>query len=55
MKSLLKYTLIFLGSAGLPSQVLAQDPTESEIRRLEKLESEAIMKSDYSIIFSSRI
>ena len=52
MKQLVNLTVLALLSVAIPETVLAQDPREAEIRRLEQLERESVMKGDSSALFN---
>jgi hypothetical protein len=48
MRHQLLLTILFISIA---SNVLAQDPRESEIRRLENVERESVLKGDSTVLF----
>jgi hypothetical protein len=51
MKQFLQLLAVFLCLLILRDTVLAQDPRESEIRRLEILERESVLKSDSAMLY----
>ena len=51
MRQLLFLIGITLYFSGITSNVLAQDPREAEIRRMETLERESVIKQDSSALF----
>src|SRR5690242_6424766 len=51
MKRLLTLVAISLFIAGFTKNVLAQDPREAEIKRLENLERESVLKGDSAALF----
>jgi len=51
MRQLLFLVCITLHFSGITSNVLAQDPREAEIRRMETLERESVIKQDSSALF----
>jgi len=51
MRQLLFLVYITLHFSGITSNVLAQDPREAEIRRMETLERESVIKQDSSALF----
>src|SRR4029078_4933442 len=51
MKWLISILPISLFMIGITTSVLAQDPREAEIRRLENLERESVLKTDSAALF----
>ena len=51
MRQLLFLVCITLHFSAITSNVLAQDPREAEIRRMETLERESVIKQDSSALF----
>lgn len=51
MKQLLIILTLNLFLIGISNKILAQDPSEAEIRRLESLERESVLKSDSAALF----
>ena len=51
MRQLLFLVYITLHFSGITSNVLAQDPREAEIRRMETLERESVIKQDSLALF----
>ena len=51
MKRLLSVLLFSLFMIGVTNKVLSQDPRETEIRRLENLERESVLKTDSTALF----
>ena len=51
MKQLFNFLITSLFLTCISNTVIAQDPREAEIRRLEKLERESLLKSDSAALF----
>jgi hypothetical protein len=51
MKKNFHLLIILISFTGISNFVLAQDPRESEIRRLETLERESVLKGDSTALF----
>ena len=51
MKWLLSILPTSLFMIGITTNVLAQDPREAEIRRLENLERESVLKTDSAVLY----
>ena len=52
MKKIFYLLTMSIALTSLPNFVLAQDPRESEIRRLETLERESVIKGDSATLFN---
>ncbi len=52
MKKIFYLSIILISLLSLTNSALAQDPRESEIRRLETLERESVLKGDSTALFN---
>ena len=52
MKQLFSFPVIAMLFIGFTNFAIAQDPRESEIRRLETLERESVLKGDSAVLFN---
>jgi len=51
MKNSFRHFAIFIFLTGITSSATAQDPREAEIKRLENLERESVLKGDSALLF----